>query len=97
MKVFIGDMFDWEDENAKKMYITSDSRQFTIAYERMQKDPKTLEEKPVLVSEYYYTNLTALINKLVTMRIKESAAVTFAELLEDMKAIRNHIESTILI
>lgn len=97
MKVFIGDLFDWQDKDAKQMYITSDSRQFMIAYERLQKDSKTGEEKLVLLPEFYYTNLSQLINKLVTMRIKESSAANLKELLAEIKAIRQHIENTIVI
>jgi uncharacterized protein involved in exopolysaccharide biosynthesis len=97
MKVYIGDMFDWQDEEAKKMWITSDSRQFTISVERTHKDGKTGEMVTNLVAEYYYTNLSALINKLVTMRVKESTAATFTELLEDIKSIRRHIENVIVI
>lgn len=95
MKVFIGDLFDWQDADAKRMYITSDSRQFIIAIERDVKDPKTGEVKQTTMPEYYYTNLPALLNKLLTMRIKETAATTLTELAADVKAIKDRIDEVL--
>lgn len=78
----------------ENLYIESDDLQFVI---RKYNGKEDKNGRPVYTNLGYFTNLSAAIQKLVKIKIKESEATTLRELLIDLRRIERDINEMIKI
>lgn len=80
------------------LYIESDSMQFII---KEYSGKQTVGEGGKVTENYkthgYYPDVKSCLNKIVKMKVMDSTATTISELLEEVKGIREYIESKVTI
>lgn len=80
------------------LYIESDSMQFII---KEYTGKQTVGEGGKVTESYkthgYYSDVQSCLNRIVKMKVMESTATTLSELLEEVKGIRQYIESKVTI
>jgi hypothetical protein len=75
------------------IYLESDERQFIIKKYTGSINKQTNQE--VFVPLGYYSQLESVVKALVRMKIRQSSATTFEELIQDLKRIEEWIKSKI--
>ena len=77
------------------LYLESDGMQFVLRKYSGKKGMNRGREVDLFTTVGYFSNVASAINHIAKMKIMQSQAETFQELLNEMKEIRNYIESTV--
>ncbi|MED4172627.1 hypothetical protein P4631_09280 [Halalkalibacterium halodurans] len=72
------------------LYIEGDGRQYTL---KQYTGKKSSEGREDYVIHGYFGTIESAVKKVVKLKISESTASTLAELVDEIKRIRNYVES----
>lgn len=97
MKVFIDNVVDEAGNEKGKLYIESDTLGYQVkTITGMRIDDKG-KESEISTTHGHFCNISGCINHLVRMKLHESTATTLSELLQEVKDIREYIESKVAV